>query len=228
MSTLQRAAARQASGKSVIKLQLKTKKWHEIGHPIKSTTQNAHQTSARWRNRANKIWKQWRRRSFRSNGEPRSPLSCKPLIVVSSVLQVSVCWASGDGWVRLRRRRETPLMSHFTYSTQALSPSTAAPLRLMDDLGPQQNLPTHPRPNTAYCYSLFKCFSCLCPVFSILSFNSLCSFHFLFYLCDLSWKMLLCCSDETRILQSSKWSVREGEPDGGWGLFFFLTGPTSI
>lgn len=63
-----------------------------------------------------------------------SSFSCKPLIVVSCVLQVSLCSASGDGWLRLRRSPATPLMSHSSYSMPALSLSAAAPWRLMDDL----------------------------------------------------------------------------------------------
>lgn len=103
MSTLQHTASCQASGKSVIKLKIKKPMLAWNWPPIKSTTQNAHKTSALWRNRANKMWKRLRGRTFRSNGLPRSPFSCKHLIVVSCVLQVSVCWASGDGWVRLRK-----------------------------------------------------------------------------------------------------------------------------
>lgn len=63
-----------------------------------------------------------------------SSFSCKPLIVVSCVLQVSLCSASGDGWLRLRRNPATPLMSHSSYSMPALSLSAAAPWRLMDEL----------------------------------------------------------------------------------------------
>lgn len=76
-----------------------------------------------------------------------SSFSCKPLIVVSCVLQVSLHSTSGDGWLRLRRSPDTTLMSHSSYSTPALSPSAATPWRLIDDLHLRRTLLTHLRPN---------------------------------------------------------------------------------
>lgn len=58
--------------------------------------------------------------------------SCVFLMVDCCLLQISVCLANGDGW--MRQSTDTPLMSHSSHSKQALSPCTATGWRVMDGL----------------------------------------------------------------------------------------------
>lgn len=155
-----------------------------------------------------------------------SSFSCKALIVVSCVLQVSLCSASGDGWLRLSRSLATPLMSHSSYSMQALSPSAAAPWRLMDDLHLCRTSQLI-QGQILHIVTYFQVLWCLrlsihCHHWSLLfisSFICLLCLERYFYTASAQIKQEFCKAPGDHVREQGRRSVR---------TFFFITGPTSI
>lgn len=144
-----------------------------------------------------------RKKPSETNGVLRTSSSCVFLMVVSCLLQISVCLACGDGWARLRQSPDTPLMSHFSSSKPAPSPCTATWWRVTDGL--RLSYTQNKLPPTIYdkrrliqdrthivtqIHLLLKPFSCLLSDSHHLCFSfSLCC-SVCFSLRDLSWKML--------------------------------------
>lgn len=152
-----------------------------------------------------------------------SSFSCKPLIVVSCVLQVSLCSASGDGW--LRRSPDTPLMSHSSYSMLALSPYAADRWRLMDGLHlyrTSQLIQGRILHIVTYFQVLYLCLSIQSHHWSLLFISS-----FICVLC-LERYFYTASAQIKEVLQSSRWSCERARQMKCEDFFFFLTGPTSI
>lgn len=153
-----------------------------------------------------------------------SSFSCKPVIVVSCVLQVSLCSASGDGWLRLRCSPDTPLMSHSSYSMPALSLSAAAPWRLTDGLHlcrTSQLIQDRILHIVTYFQVLYLHLSIQshhCSLF-ISSFICVLCLERYFYTASAQIKQEFCKAPGDHVREQGRRSVT---------TFFFLTGPTSI
>lgn len=147
---------------------------------------------------------QWEEEASETNGVLRTSSSCVLLMVVSCLLQISVCWDRGDGWARPTQSPDTPLMSHSSLSKPAPSSCTATRWRVMDGLRlsyMQHRLPprfiikgdSHKTEHILWLKSIYFYFQ-TAGSYYLYEFFSLYfarSFHdFFFSLRDCSWKML--------------------------------------
>lgn len=118
---------------------------HEINHPDSLSDIQMFIPCWPHRRSASKMRKPVRGRREKWCVEELFPFSPSVLLmVVSCMLQVCVCLACGDEWVKLWQSHDTPLMSHSNHAKSALLLCTATQWRVTDGLRLSRS--SHPWP----------------------------------------------------------------------------------